>query len=388
MRPKTIAWIVVAGAVGVTLNLAFGVAVFKEMTRLQRGTVAFAPVPCPPAVIADAPVEVNVVDQFPGGQPCLPEDVRALRGPMVSAREYTVSGPFTHGNLAVYLIHGRETLRDQKILTLQAALERNLATVHEGQLAIDNRANVPLFLQAGDIIKGGHQDRVLPYDQLIPPQTQGVPLAVFCVEAGRSGPRGLELSTSFQSATEQLPGKQLHLAARHRHSQADVWNGVRATQLALARNAGGSVQAAQSQTSLQLTLETARVQQAIQSYLGDLAMVPAGKKDVVGVAVAVNGQIQGAEVYASAGLLQDLWPKLLKANAVAALAERRSGPTAAPSREAVQKFLSDAEDGQPFQQELPNRTRVIRHETAHALLFDTCDPAGDNLVVHRSFLAK
>src|SRR5437764_12705935 len=106
MRPKTIACVVVAGAVGVTLNLAFGVAVFKEMTRLQRSTVACAPVAAP-----CFPVDVVAPDPLPDGQPCTPEDVQTLRGPVVSARECTVSGPFTHANLAVYLIHGRETLK-------------------------------------------------------------------------------------------------------------------------------------------------------------------------------------------------------------------------------------------------------------------------------------
>ena len=78
-------------------------------------------------------------------------------------------------------------------------------------------------------------------------------------EAGRSRPRGNELSSSFEVSSAQLPTKALKLAALHRRSQQDIWNGVSQTQASLTRNLGASVLAPQSQTSLQLTLEHPRV---------------------------------------------------------------------------------------------------------------------------------
>jgi hypothetical protein len=389
MKPRLIALIVVASVVGIAVNLGLAIWLVRGLHRpmadqrvAQKVAVAEAFAPeLDNAFQGVAPVA-------PAGAPCAKEELQALRGQVVPARDCAVSGPFTHANLSIYLIHGPDTLKGQKVMTLQAALEQNLVVVHEGRMAIDNRGTVPVFIQAGDIIKGGNQDRVLPYDQLVPPQTTGAPLVAFCVESGRSFPRGQELSSAFQSATEQLPGKQLNLAARYRQSQAEVWNGVRQTQLALAQNVGASVQSPQSQTSLQLTLENQRVHQAIQDYLNELAPLPAGKKDVIGFAVAVNGQIQNAEVYASSALFGDLWPKLVKASAVAALAERQRGAAAAPSKEAVQQFLADGEAGQAFQQTVGNRNLVIRQETDRQLLFDTCDPTRQNLVLHRSYLAK
>jgi hypothetical protein len=341
--------------------------------------------------VAPAPLAGGLAELFAlapaGGQPVTPDELRGLRGKGVATSDYAFTGPFTHGNLAVFFVHGPDTLRDEKVLPLQTALERNLAVVREGGLTVDNRADVPLFIQAGDIVKGGIQDRVLPYDQLVPPGVNQLPVAAFCVEAGRSFPRGDELSTSFQTSMEQLPGRRLHLAARYRHSQIDVWNGVRETQAALARSLGGSVQSPQSQTSLQLTLESPLVHQNVQGYLNELAPAPNGKDDVIGVVVALNGQIQGAEVYGSAALFRDLWPKLLKANAVAALAE--AGPAGAvPSVAAVKTFLADAEREPQCQQERVNRTLVLRQDTARAVVFDTCDTARQNAVLHRTVLAK
>jgi hypothetical protein len=325
----------------------------------------------------------------PRGQACTHEELRALRGSMVPLSDCAVVGPFTHANLSVYLIHGADGVRGQKVLPLQSALEQNLAVVHEGAINVDNFAALPLFIQAGDIVKGGSQDRVLPYDYLVAPGQNRLPLTVFCVEAGRSGPRGQELSRSFQTATEQLPGKRLHLAARHRQSQLEVWDGVRQVQLALAQNVGGSVQSPQSQTSLQLTLENGLVQRSIQDYLTDLAPLPDGKDDVIGIVVAINNQIQSADIYVSSDLFRELWPKLMRANAVAALAERKAGAVGAPPTAAVvQTFLARACRGDECRHELTDGTRVLCQETAQSLLFDTCDPARQNLVLHRSFLAK
>jgi hypothetical protein len=385
MKAKTFALVVLAAAVALAPHLVFATLWYASSDAPDRAAPRFAGgvQPAPMFDLAD-PFQVG-----PRGQACTSADLKALRGPVVPLDDCTVTGPFTHANLSVYLIHGRDTLQGQQVMPLQSALEQNLVVVHEGALAIDNFAAVPVFIQAGDIVKGGSQDRVLPSDHLVAIGRHHLPLTVFCVEAGRSGPRGHEVSTSFQSATEQLPGKRLNLAARHRHSQLEVWNGVRDVQQALARNVGGSVQSPQSQTSLQLTLENGLVQRSIQKYLDELATVPNREQDVIGVAVAVNNQIQSADIYASSGLFRELWPKLMKANAVAALTERQGGaPGAPPTAAAVHKFLTRTEKGEDCQHDLADGTRVLRQEAAQSLLFDTCDPARQNLVLHRSFLAK
>jgi hypothetical protein len=317
-----------------------------------------------------------------------PQDLAKLRSSMVAAKDYRVSGPHTHGNLSVFMVHGTDAIKNLNVLTLQEGVAQGVVVVHDrgGQLSIDNRSDTPLLIQSGDIVKGGNQDRTLPYDMMIPANTQNVLAAALCVEAGRSFPRGLELSASFAVATDLLPGKRLRLAA-YRQSQNDVWNGVRNLQAKLAHSAGGSVQSPQSQTSLQLTLETPRVQQAIQDCLTDLMPASAEHKDVIGFVVAVNGNIHSADVYGSSTLFRAVWPKLLRASAVEALAEKRSDSAEAPAMDAVKAFLVDAEAGTGFRQ-TKHGTTLIRHESARTLLYDTCDPTRDNAMLHRSVLAK
>src|ERR1043166_74050 len=92
---------------------------------------------------------------------CTLEELRDLRGPVVPVGEYTIRGPHTHGNLSVYFIHGPDKLHGQRVMTLQSALAQNQAVVREGAVTMDNHGAVPVFIQAGDIIKGGNQDRTL-----------------------------------------------------------------------------------------------------------------------------------------------------------------------------------------------------------------------------------
>jgi len=234
MNTRTLGVVLLACAAVVGAQLAagllfFGGAIVNDTVVEPRGEAPFGP-----RVLFD-----NMIDDVQGvphAKPVTREELQAERGPVTAARKCTYSGPFTHDNLSVVLIHGPDTVKAPRVMPLQAALEQNLAVVHAAPLTIDNRANMPIFIQAGDIIKGGTQDRVLPYDYLVPIGRSQLPLSVFCVEAGRCGPRTGEISSSFQTSTEQLPGNKLHLAARVRHNQAEVWGGVQEVQQALARN--------------------------------------------------------------------------------------------------------------------------------------------------------
>src|SRR6185503_6556161 len=52
-------------------------------------------------------------------------------GAVVSVDEYRLSGPYTHDNLTVFLVHGRTTLEGTEFLTLEEALREQKAIMHE-----------------------------------------------------------------------------------------------------------------------------------------------------------------------------------------------------------------------------------------------------------------
>ena len=365
------------------------VAIYPSLERAARPgqRVAQPQAPAPLLDFLNIAADEPAVEQL---TPIAQADSPAVRGEAIKTTDYTISGPHTHNNLTVFLIHGGETMKKTNVVTLQEAIEQNVAIVHEtgmGQLFIDNRGNAPLFIQAGDIVKGGTQDRTLPYDMLVSANTTRNPVTALCVEQGRSFPRGNEVSTSFGSATEQLPNRKLKLAAAKR-SQAEVWQQVQVFQNDLTRNVGAPVQANLSRTSLQLTLENPLLHQQVHQSLAKLAAVIEGQADVIGFAVAINGKVHSADVYGSNALFVKLWPKLIRASAVEAVAERQPGAVAVTlDADSVMTFLAAAEQGQAMRAGA-NGTTVIRHDTANHLLLETCNPGDRNVVLHRSFLAK
>src|SRR5258708_38940285 len=90
-------------------------------------------------------------------------------GPSVETADLKLSGPYPHGNLSVFLVHGPDRLAGKNFMTLQEALEAKKAVVYEtgnvNQLTVENLSkDEELFIQSGDIVKGGQQDRTLEYD--------------------------------------------------------------------------------------------------------------------------------------------------------------------------------------------------------------------------------
>src|SRR5262249_11468766 len=119
-----------------------------------------------------------------------------------------ISGPHIHENLAVYFVHGASA-EGPVPLTLHEALAKGsvqvVETGHVNELQIENKGSEHVFIQVGDIVKGGRQDRVLTVSLDLPPNSGLIPIASFCVEQGRWAARGKEDQATFSSAREAMP---------------------------------------------------------------------------------------------------------------------------------------------------------------------------------------
>src|SRR5438105_7954718 len=128
----------------------------------------------------------------------------------------TISGPFTHQNLQVFLVHAETQLEDRHYAPLSEALEKGFVAVKETgnvqELHIENRSRqTTVFLNAGDIVKGGRQDRTIRDDLILPPLSGKVPLAAFCVENGRWTKRGAEDALVFSGNDKVLSSRKQKL---------------------------------------------------------------------------------------------------------------------------------------------------------------------------------
>ena len=220
------------------------------------------------------------------------------------ADEYRVTGPVVHENLAIYLVHGKSAPGPVP-LTLEEALAKGAVKVHEtgnvNELQIENLGGGEVFVQSGDIVKGGQQDRVLTVSLLLPQKSGRIPIASFCVEQGRWAARGKEDVKTFTTASASVPSREAKIAmnasrcgrdagASHRsdvvHDRGRIRTCARDTaatarssrsgrrcgrcRTKLSANLGATVNAAASQTSLQLALEHEKLKDAQAAYLSAL----------------------------------------------------------------------------------------------------------------------
>jgi hypothetical protein len=314
---------------------------------------------------------------------------------VTSGAEARISGPYQSGNLSVFLVHAEPTGGGNTgaYLTLDEALASNQAAVYEtgdvNELEVENKSkDRTLFIQAGDIVKGGRQDRVLSVDLVLPPGSGKTPITAFCVEQGRWSARGGDSGQQFASAEKSLAGRDLKLAAKSKRSQTEVWNAVAQTQAKLAESVGEEVAASDSPTSLQLSLENEALTKAVGEHVAALAALAEEHPDAVGYLYAVNGKISGGDVYASPLLFRKLWPRLLEASVTEAVAERSGeASNGGAGADDAAAFLTAMDAAAATDQQLPAGVTLVSRETDKAAAFETRSAAAEGWL-HRSYVVK
>ncbi|MFM9903489.1 MAG: ARPP-1 family domain-containing protein [Pyrinomonadaceae bacterium] len=305
---------------------------------------------------------------------------------------YTVSAPYTFKNLSIFLIHGMDESNKGNVMTLQEAMERKLFRVYEtsnvNELEVENLSkDLDVFIQSGDIVKGGKQDRILAVSIIIPARSGRVKIEAFCVESGRWQKRGNEESKEFTSSNDRIVTKELKIAANATRSQQEVWGKVSEAQASLAKNVGGSV-AGDSASSLQLSLEDKKVVANVDEYVKKLSNIIDGKSDVIGYAFAINGQINSADIYVSNALFKKLWMKMLKASATEAVSASRGVRLADPVKsDSVNGFLKDAEKAASTERSASAGARLVKREDKDNIMIDAVDEK-TKTIVHRSYVKK
>lgn len=341
-----------------------------------------------------------------------------------------ISGPIVHENLSVYFIHGASAPGPVP-LTLKEALAAGRVNVHEtghvNELTIENTGAEEVFVQAGDIVKGGQQDRVLTVSFIVPPKSGKVPIGAFCVEQGRWSARGMEDVRKFASAEKAVPSREAKLAmmapakpapppaaapaagidagiaaaARRTQTlaaagavsetsarQSFVWDSVAAAQRKLSGVLGDSVRSAQSASSLQLSLENKKLEERRQAYVAKVKPAGEAGSDIVGYVFAVNGKLNSGDVYPSHGLFAKMWPKLAEAAATEAIAEKAAaqGDGTVPSTDDVRAFIARAEAGNANLSKIDGQLVRESRDADTALFLETRKAGGG--FVHRAYLAR
>lgn len=242
-----------------------------------------------------------------------------------------VAGPYAHDNLAVYLIlSGAQDPRT--FITLDEGLKSGVVKVTEkdnasvNELLIENASDFNLFLQEGDTLKGGKQDRTIYAGHIVPPHSPAQPLPAFCVEPSRwvAGAQGSAFAVPANAA---LAPKEVRQAAKYENSQDRVWAQVAVQRETLARSY--NLDAAKT-SSLNEVTEKPEVRNAAHEFTDKLAYALDLHLDAVGVAIVINGQVEEVNVYPNNGLLRKQFDRLVGSYAPRALTlqkEAKDAPT-------------------------------------------------------------
>lgn len=142
----------------------------------------------------------------------------------------------SHKNLTVFLIEDDHARVGRSVLTLDEAIRSRSIEVREthsvGSVEMRNRSDKPVFVQGGEIVAGGNQDRALAMDTILPPHSDWIAVKAFCVEHNRWSARDGK-TNAFDTAPNFLPSTDLRLAALVDRSQNAVWDAVRKYQAAI-----------------------------------------------------------------------------------------------------------------------------------------------------------
>jgi len=305
---------------------------------------------------------------------------------------FTISDPITYKNLSVFVIEAERASRLDNLLTLDEAIESGFFLVHETEnvnmLEVENRSEVfDVFVQGGDLVKGGLQDRLISVSFIVPKRSGRVPVESFCVESGRWSARGGESQVRFAPANERISSKELKLAAMRERSQSEVWERVAEAQSALCMSLDIDVSDTESPSSFLLSIEHGAVRSNVADYSDAIGKEIARHKNAVGFAFAVDGEISGCDVYASGELFRKSSGKLLRAACAEAVSSGDRPARRTVTAGDVSKFLMIAEDGERAENRHLTGSRQVTIESPVAFSVETYAADGD-LCVHNTYIRK
>jgi len=302
---------------------------------------------------------------------------------------YKVLAPISRGNLTIFPVVTDRTHDTRNFLTLDEGVRSGEVIVSEAgsvrplvrrrqdyippgggaevnRLVLVNNSDRPLILLAGEIVTGGKQDRVVGKDRIVPPKSDPIDLAVFCVEPGR----WVAAKSEFGSFQSQMAQPSVRRSAMADQNQQKVWAEVGAAKESMAmRAAPAAAPALAGTSSYARVMDNDEVKQRVdavavpieQSYLG--LMRELRERNAVGVVVAVNGRLIWADLFASTPLLEKYWPKLIRSYAAEALTQRFGiHPLAEGEGPKVWSGRPDVKDAQAFLDDFGARHQVEETE--------------------------
>ncbi|MCH8903054.1 MAG: hypothetical protein IIA45_03975 [Bacteroidetes bacterium] len=272
-----------------------------------------------------------------------------------------------HQNVGNYVTL-KEALEQDKVLITEmsaiipTATPTNGTTGEESQqivrggarvntLFIENTSMDTIYLMAGEVIKGGKQNRVIAQDVLIPPSNgEKVDLSVFCVEHGRwsysdNDNDGIPASFGIISNATTV---QTTKVIDTEKDQSKVWDSVRGVM---------SKNDAVSGTGTYTALEDAEEFKAeLNGYLAHFENFASSFDNMIGVVVVCGSNIVCLDMFATKELFRKEFSGLLISYATEAIT---NGEDVKIFRAEVVKYLDKVLNDEDSQEEIVEQSGKI-----------------------------
>ena len=228
--------------------------------------------------------------------------------------DFLVEKPTVYKHLAIYPVFRKNQIGVTDYITLDEAQNAGVVIITEKPSAsvpmvvIMNTGRRPIYIMAGEIIIGGKQDRMVSFDVLIPPRKE-IEVSVKCVEHGRWHGK----SEKFRSGGGL--GSGAIRSALQFDGQQDVWNEVgKACKENDAVTESGTYRAILSSKSVDR--KSKPFLDAIKKGLRD--------DDMVGMIMALNGEVVCVDIFANPTFFAKVKDKLLKAYVLDAISAKET----------------------------------------------------------------
>ena len=244
----------------------------------------------------------------------------------MSTSSFHFSGPTRHENLEINFLIGPSGPPDY--VTLAEGCNQQLVEIYEtgrvGRLAVVNKStDRPLFIQLGELLKGGLQDRAVATDLILDPGEKYDGVTAYCVEQARWSKREAEDHTKFVPTQEFLATKPLRKSLEKQEDQTAVWAAVNSAQLEIAAAVPGYQESAASPSSYKLSLEDPALKKNVEDWFRVISRKSGPNEKTVGVAITISGRLEKIDWYGHAEVFHRLWPGLMRAAVLEALLEKK-----------------------------------------------------------------
>lgn len=297
---------------------------------------------------------------------CSPREAPVASAPPPSA--LNVVGPFCHENLALYLILDPAAKSQGEFITLEEGLKAGAVKVSEktdaqvSELLIENSSDKPCFVQAGDVVQGGKQDRTIASDFIIPSKTPATPVKSFCVEQSR-----WHGGKAFDGAAPNVNTQSLKLATQYSSSQGEVWDKVAKAKMELREN---NALSASETSSVNEEYQKPKIVSRRKEFAAALGKIADAHPQAVGLAWAINGKFVTADLYTDPGLFRKMFPRILDSSALEAIGVAAVKEAKAPEAVACADFLRKAGEGSRKDESLNADLKKCTLENAETLRFE------------------